>query len=95
MSDGALACRRCDCLPILIPEKSGRERVRCPKCGVSGERENVTKLAAEHAASDLVDDFRQRLAQQFRTDKYVRFEPGSREHRSPPDFVFTTRSREC
>ena len=88
MPSQQLVCSRCKVLPELVREKGNREMIRCPRCGVFGDREKVMKSAAEHFNSSQIRDLQDSLKRQSRGSKTVRYIPGKLPNRQTPDFIF-------
>ena len=83
-----LICRRCKVVPELVREEGHRDAVRCPGCGVLGDREKVVESVAQHVSSSLINDIQNRRRRQFRGSKTVRYVPGKVPNRPTPDFIF-------
>ncbi len=87
-SDKKLVCLRCKVAPELVREKGQRDIIRCSRCGVFGDREEVIRAAAQHVARKITDDLQDRLARSTSLSKNVRYLRGNRKGESTPAFVF-------
>ena len=85
----AFICRHCRVIPDIVREEGHRDVVRCPSCGVFGDREKVVESAAQHVASgSLMKHIQNRRRGQFRGSKTIRYVPGKLPNRPTPDFIF-------
>lgn len=87
-SSGTLICRSCEVDAVLVSGDSGREMVKCPACGESGDREEVVRLAGQHRMSGPIEELRDSLARSTAGIKDVKYVRGSRPNLPTPKFVF-------
>lgn len=87
-SSGPLVCRSCEVDAVLVSGDSGREMVKCPTCGESGDREEVFHLAGQHRMSGPIEELRDRLARSTAGLKNVNYVRGSRPNLPTAKFVF-------
>lgn len=87
-SSETLVCRICEVDAVLVSGDSGREMVKCPACGESGDREEVLHLAGQHRLSGPIDELRDSLARSTAGLKNVNYVRESRPNLSTPKFVF-------
>ena len=87
-----LVCRRCDGIPELVSEEGCGDVVRCPRCGVSSDRDEVVRAAQEYLARsvmhDELNDFQRRMVSSTKRFKGVSYNPGKLPTLTPPDFIF-------
>ena len=87
----SLKCRRCKCLPELVQEEGRSEVIRCPRCGVFGERDEITRTASEYFARSSMHselhDFQRRQVAATRRFKNVTYLPGKLPKLDPPAFT--------
>ena len=88
MSKQTLICRRCKVLPELVHKEGHRDAIRCPRCGVFGDREKVMATAAQQIIDGEMRNHQARMARQFRNSKIISYTPGKIPNRRTPDFVF-------
>ena len=86
-----LVCRRCDRIPELVREEGRRDVIRCPGCGVFGDRDEVTNRAVEYRARSItrgeLHDFQRRQVASTKRLKHVSYRPGKIPRLAPPDFI--------
>ena len=87
-SDKKLVCLSCKIAPELVREEGQRDIIRCSRCGVFGDREEVLRLAAQYASRKTLDEHRDRIARSIRGSKTMRYVRGNRKSESTPTFVF-------
>ena len=87
-SSGTLICRSCKVDAVLVSGDSGREMLKCPACGETGDREEVIRLAGQHRMSGPIDELRDRLARGTAGLKNVEYVRGARPNLPTPKFVF-------
>ena len=87
-----LVCRRCDEIPELVRQEGGGKVVRCPRCGVSSDRDEVVRAAQEYLARSVMhnelNDFQRRMVSSTKRFKGVSYNPGKLPTLTPPDFIF-------
>ena len=81
-------CHSCKVDAVPDSGDSGREIVKCPTCGESGDREEVVRLAGQHLMSGPIDELRDSLARSTAGLKNVKYVRGSRPNLPTPKFVF-------
>ena len=83
-----LVCRRCH---RAAENETGSSQIRCPACGVSGDRNQVIKAAQEYLARttshDIIGGLQDRLAATAARSKSVTYTRGKLPSLSPPGFI--------
>ena len=87
----SLICRRCEVLSELVRQEGHRDVIRCPVCGMQGDRKEVTTAAAQQISSGIVDELRDGIARSVSGSEHIRYTRGSRPHFPEPEFVFGDR----
>ena len=84
-----LHCRRCNCLAECVVVKGRPDVVRCPRCGVAGDFNEVQRLAAQHESKDIIKGLQDRIRGQIgKGSKNTVYRPGKIPRRPPPYFIF-------
>ena len=88
MSRYTLVCRRCKSLPEEVSVEGQRNRLRCPRCGISGEREHVLKLANEYMSHQLLEQHDKEMQRIASRSNFMKYTKGNRRRVSAPDFIY-------
>ena len=87
-----LVCRHCDDPAERLVEKSKRDLVRCPRCGIVSDYEEAVQRAKGYFQRSFVhgkiNDFMGRMAADTKHLKNVVYTPGKLPAISSPDFIF-------
>ena len=86
-----LICR-CKCAPEVARIKGRNDTIRCPRCGVAGNYDRVSKAAKKHIAQTImhgeIDKFQRNIAKSVRGSKHISYTPGKLPRLSVPSFIF-------
>ena len=88
-----LVCRRCKVPPELVREEGQGDIIRCPQCGVFGDKEEAIRAAAQEVQRGMIDGLQNTLTRRFSRSKTVRYIPDKRPQRVAPSFVFREDNR--
>ena len=88
MSTKTLVCRICKTLPEEVVVEGQLNRLRCPRCGISGEREHVLKLANEYMSHQLIEEHQKALQRMTQRSKFIQYRKGYFRRLTPPTFVY-------
>ena len=87
-----LVCRRCEVRPQVVKEEGRGDVVRCPRCDVFGDKDEVIRLAREYSARSVmhshIRDYQRGQVAATKGLKNVSYSPGKLPALTPPDFIF-------
>lgn len=88
-----LVCRRCERPPELVKTENAGDVVRCPRCQVSGNHDEVITAAKKYLGRSVsysaIEGMQRRLQTSASRSKHVTYKPGKLPSLTPPDFIFS------